>query len=99
MLARSCQMQGIFWLFKPLIHVQIMVWKWSVDMNDGVYDKRQKWWRSPEMLSHEKICDSTSAMREKLPDEKLLQCVQIYEWSVSPTPISVKENQKCRHIM
>ena len=34
--ARSGQLQGIFGFLKPLIHVWILVWSWSVDKNDGV---------------------------------------------------------------
>ena len=36
MLARSCQLQVIFGFLKPLFHVQILDWSWSVDKNDGV---------------------------------------------------------------
>ena len=37
--ARSGQLQGIFGFLRPLIHVRILVWSWSVDKNDGVvYD-------------------------------------------------------------
>ena len=31
-----CQLQGIFGFLKPLFHVQIVDWSWSVDKNDGV---------------------------------------------------------------
>ena len=34
--ARSGQLQGIFGFLKPLIHVWILVWSWSVDKNDPV---------------------------------------------------------------
>ena len=35
--ARSGQLQGIFGFLKPLIHVWILVWSWSVDKNDPVW--------------------------------------------------------------
>ena len=34
--AHSGQLQGIFGFLRPLIHVRILVWSWSVDKNDGV---------------------------------------------------------------
>ena len=34
--ARSGQLQGIFGFLRPLIHVRILVWSWSVDKNNGV---------------------------------------------------------------
>ena len=45
--ARSGQLQGIFGFLKPLIHVWILVWSWSVDKNDPVYGGERlvrKWW-------------------------------------------------------
>ena len=39
--ARSGQLQGIFGFLKPLIHVWILVWSWSVDKNDPVQARCQ----------------------------------------------------------
>ena len=38
--ARSGQLQGIFGFLRPLIHVRILVWSWSVDKNDGVFARK-----------------------------------------------------------
>ena len=39
--ARSGQLQGVFGFLKPLIHVWILVWSWSVDKNDPVQSPYQ----------------------------------------------------------
>ena len=43
MLSCPCQLQGIFGFLKPLFHVHILDWSWSIDKNNGV-------WRNEESL-------------------------------------------------
>ena len=87
--ARSGQLQGIFGFLRPLIHVRILVWSWSVDKNDGV-DLRTAGKKSRGVIKirlsskHNEIESDTKQMQQKsdsLGETKLNFLEPRFYWS------------------